>query len=143
MKTAGRFMRLRALILSGLVLAAFGVVIVRAAKVQLFDRSRLQRLARDQTRREIEWAPRRGLITDRRGQPLAVTQDVDSVFADPGAFATHAERETAARELARALHLDARKILRKLDGEKRFVWIQRRVDEAAAQQPATQGGLDR
>jgi cell division protein FtsI (penicillin-binding protein 3) len=132
MKRAGRFMRLRALILSALVLAAFGVVILRAAKVQLFDRSRLQRLARDQTRREIEWAPRRGLINDRRGQPLAVTQDVDSVFADPGAFATRAERETAARELARALHLDARKILRKLDGEKRFVWIQRRVDELAA-----------
>jgi cell division protein FtsI (penicillin-binding protein 3) len=132
MKRAGRFMRLRALLLATLVLAAFGMVIVRAAKVQLFDRSRLQRLARDQTRREIEWAPRRGPINDRRGQPLAVTQDVDSVFADPSAFATRAERETAARELSRALHLDARKILRKLDGEKRFVWIQRRVDELSA-----------
>ena len=82
-----RWMRLRALLVSSALLGCFGAVLARAAKVQLFDRARLSRLARDQTRREIEWAPRRGLITDRRGAPLAVTLDVDSVFADPSAFA--------------------------------------------------------
>ena len=79
----GKWMRVRAIVLGLAVLAAFGVVLLRAAKVQLLDRSRLSRLQRDQTRREVEWAPRRGLIVDRRGEPLAVTRDVDSVFADP------------------------------------------------------------
>lgn len=133
---AGRGTRLRALALGGALLCAFGVVIARAAKVQLFDEARLSRLARDQTRREIEWAPRRGLITDRRGQPLAVTQDVDSVFADPASFAEAGKREVAATLLARALGQPREKVLKKLTGERRFVWLARRVDEATAERVA-------
>ena len=91
------------------------------------------RLQRDQTRRELEWAPRRGLITDRRGEPLAVTRDVDSIFADPAAFETQRAREVAADALSRALHMERRKVLEKLSSpEKRFVWIKRKVDEPAA-----------
>jgi len=126
-------MRVRAIVLGLAVLAAFGVVLLRAAKVQLLDRSRLSRLQRDQTRREVEWAPRRGLIVDRRGEPLAVTRDVDSVFADPSAFETARARAAASAALAGALRLDRARVLEKLQQpDRRFVWIRRRVDEAAA-----------
>src|SRR5215469_14829522 len=97
-----RWVRVRALLLSGLLLLLFAVVLGRAAKVQLFDRSRLARLQRDQTRRELEWAPRRGSILDRHGEALAVTREVDSVFADPSAFDTPKARDQAADQLARA-----------------------------------------
>src|SRR5215468_945027 len=128
-----RWMRVRALALAGSLLLLLGAVLARAAKVQLLDRSRLSRLQRDQTRRELEWAPRRGLIVDRRGEPLAVTRDVDSVFADPSAFETPRARSTAAATLAGALRLDRAKVLEKLQQpDRRFVWIKRRVDEAAA-----------
>src|SRR6267143_2801321 len=99
-------MRMRALLLGLVLFSCFGVVLLRAAKVQLFDRSRLARLQRDQTRRELEWAPRRGLIVDRHGDPLAVTRDVDSVFADPSTFDTPLARERAAGLLAAALRLE-------------------------------------
>jgi cell division protein FtsI (penicillin-binding protein 3) len=126
-------MRVRALLLGLFVLASFAVVLLRAAKVQLLDRSRLARLQRDQTRRELEWAPRRGLIVDRRGEPLAVTRDVDSIFADPSAFETPRARATAAAQLANALRMDRKRVLEKLtQPDRRFVWIKRRVDEAAA-----------
>ena len=126
-------MRLRALLLGGALLLVFAAVLGRAAKVQLFDRSRLSRLQRDQTRRELEWAPRRGLIVDRRGEPLAVTRDVDSVFADPTAFETARARERAAAQLAQALKADRRKLLEKLtQPDKKFVWLKRKIDEAAA-----------
>jgi len=126
-------MRVRAMLLGLAVLGAFGVVLLRAVKVQLLDRSRLSRLQRDQTRRELEWAPRRGLIVDRRGEPLAVTRDVDSVFADPSAFEIPRARSLAAAGLANALRLDRAKVLEKLQQpDRRFVWIKRRVDEAAA-----------
>jgi len=126
-------MRVRALLLFALLVALFGMVMGRAAKVQLFDRSRLARLQRDQTRRELGWAPRRGLITDRRGEPLAVTRDVDSIFADPSAFDAPKAREAAAEALSKTLRLDKRKLLEKLAApEKRFVWIRRRVDEQTA-----------
>ena len=130
---ASRWMRLRATLLGCVLLALFATVLGRAAKVQLFDRSRLSRLQRDQTKRELEWQPRRGLITDRRGDPLAATQDVDSIFADPSAFETPRSREVAADALAKALRTDRRKVLARLeDPQKRFVWIKRRVDDASA-----------
>src|SRR5438270_9451539 len=127
-------MRLRAFLLGAALLALFGVVLLRAAKVQLLDRSRLSRLQRDQTRRELEWAPRRGMIVDRRGEALAVTRDVDSVFADPSAFDSARARDRAAAQLAAALRMEKRKVLEKLtQAERRFVWIRRKVDEAAAE----------
>ena len=131
-KGGNRWMRVRALLLGVLLLGLFGTVLARAAKVQLFDRSRLARLQRDQTRRELEWAPRRGLILDRRGEPLAVTQDVDSIFADPSAFQTQRERDQAADQLARVLKMERSKVLARLSGDKRFVWLKRRVDDQTA-----------
>src|SRR5438552_18862663 len=103
-----RWMRVRARLRGARLVCLFSSVLGRAAKVQLFDRSRLARLQRDQTRRELEWAPRRGLIVDRHGDPLAVTRDVDSVFADPSAFETLKAREKAAGLLAGALHIQKR-----------------------------------
>jgi cell division protein FtsI (penicillin-binding protein 3) len=126
-------MRVRALLLGALLVALLGTVLGRAAKVQLFDRSRLARLQRDQTRRELEWAPRRGLILDRRGQPLAVTRDVDSIFVDPSAFETPRARDQVGGLLASALRMERRKLIEKLaQPEKRFVWVKRRVDEQTA-----------
>jgi len=126
-------MRVRALFLGALLVSLLGIVLGRAAKVQLFDRSRLARLQRDQTRRELEWAPRRGLILDRRGQPLAVTRDVDSIFVDPSAFETPRARDQAGVLLASALRMERRKLIEKLaQPEKRFVWVKRRVDEQTA-----------
>jgi len=132
-------MRMRAALVAAALLAAFGVVLARAAKVQLLDRARLSRLARDQTRREIEWAPRRGTIVDRRGAALAITRDVDSIFADPAAFANARERGAAADLLARALRVERAKLLARLTGEKRFVWLKRRVDEETAARVAGLG----
>jgi cell division protein FtsI (penicillin-binding protein 3) len=139
-RPSARFLRLRALLVAAAIFAGFGVVLLRAAEVQLFDRARLSRLAREQTRREIEWAPRRGKISDRNGAPLAVTQDVDSIFADPSAFATQKEREAAASALARALRRDRADLLRRISQEnRRFVWIQRRADEPQAARVAKLG----
>ncbi len=127
-----RFLRFRALLLGGLVLSLFGVVLTRAAYVQLFDRARLSRKARLQTRREVELSPRRGLITDRRGEPLAVTQDVDSIFADPSAFEGERERKVAAELLARPLQMDKKKLAARLGKQGHFVWLKRRVEPAVA-----------
>src|SRR3954447_26913490 len=139
-RDASRYVRLRALLVAAALLAGFGVVLLRAAKVQLFDRARLSRLAHEQTRREIEWAPRRGKISDRNGAPLAITQDVDSIFADPSAFTTRKERESAASAIARALRRDRADVLRRISQEnRRFVWIQRRADEGQAARVAALG----
>jgi cell division protein FtsI (penicillin-binding protein 3) len=128
-----RYLKVRAIVLGAGVLSLFGVVLGRAAQVQLLDAARLSRKARMQTRREVELQPRRGLITDRRGEPLAVTQDVDSVMVDPSAFQSDAERAQAADQLAKALRLERKKVAERLSKQGHFVWLKRRVDAATAQ----------
>ena len=129
---AGRGTRVRALLLGLGLLLCFAVVAARAAKVQLLDSTRLGQMSTDQTIREIEWAPRRGLITDRAGKPLAITQDVESVFVDPNVLATDERRQEAASGLSQALGQPRERLLRKISSDKRFVWLARKVDEATA-----------
>ena len=128
-----RWMRMRALAIGGVVLGLFGVVMGRAAQVQLLDSARLQRKARVQTRREVELSPRRGLITDRRGESLAVTQDVDSVMVDPSSFGDEAVRDQAAAALAKALRMPKKKVADRLARQGHFVWLARRVEPGVAE----------
>src|SRR5258706_12379733 len=100
-------MRMRALLLGLVLLSGFGVVLLRAAKVQLLDRSRLARLQRDQTRRGLEWGPRGGLIADRRGEPRAGAPAADSGLAHPSAFGTDRARAGAPARPANALRTRA------------------------------------
>jgi cell division protein FtsI (penicillin-binding protein 3) len=129
----GRYVRLRAALLGAALLTLFAVVLGRAAFVQVFDRSRLSRLQRDQTRRELLFAPRRGLIEGRNGEPLAVTRDVDSVFVDPSAFETDRARAFAADALSRSLSMPRAQVLSRLSQpNKHFVWLKRKLDEPTA-----------
>jgi len=132
-KSGGDGTRVRAILLGVVLLLSFAVVLARAAKVQLFDVSRLSRLARDQTRRELEWAPRRGRILDRNGMELAVTEDVESLFVDPSAFPSATDRLHVADLLAKALRVPREKIQKKLEGERHFSWVQRHLDQDAAE----------
>jgi cell division protein FtsI (penicillin-binding protein 3) len=131
-KHDSKWMRFRAILCGALLLGLFAVVLGRAAFVQVLDRSRLSRLQRDQTRRELSFQPRRGLIADRNGEPLAVTRDVDSVFADPSAFDNARYRDSVTDQLSKILQIPRAKILEKLTQEKHFVWIKRKIDEQQA-----------
>ena len=73
---------------------------------------------------------RRGLIVDRNGRTLAITTEVNSVFADPAAVR---DKDRTASVLAAVLGGDVQEIRGKLDRKKRFVWIQRKVPEPQAE----------
>ncbi len=78
----------------------------------------------------MELAPFRGAILDAGGKPLAVTVYADSVFAIPSDVEN--PKSTAA-VLAPLLAVPARELERRLaNPEKEFVWLARRVSEAAA-----------
>jgi cell division protein FtsI (penicillin-binding protein 3) len=106
---------------------ALGAVFLRALRLQVEDRAPLQRIAREQQNTELTLPPKRGAIYDRRGVPLAVSVEVDSAYADPALL--EAPRR-AAGELARALDLDARKVLKSLDPDRHFVWLKRQLAPA-------------
>ncbi|HEX2239617.1 MAG TPA: penicillin-binding protein 2 [Actinomycetota bacterium] len=104
----------------------------RLIVLQIFDAPAYARLAVDQRKREIEIPARRGSIFDRNGEPLAISVDVYSVFADPA----HVQRAYAsARALAPILKMSSATVLEALRGsgpDDRFEYIARQIAPAAA-----------
>jgi cell division protein FtsI (penicillin-binding protein 3) len=92
--------------------------------------------AAKQQQRTFEVAPRRGILYDRNLQELAMTVQVESVYADPSEIA---DKRAAARELAAIVHTDpadqrttADAIVSRLGQGKDFAWVARRVSNAVA-----------
>ncbi len=126
-----RWLRLRL----GLVGVVFGlgllVLVAQAVNLQILRHRELAAKAQRQFLRQVEIAPRRGVIYDRNQEELALSLEVPSVFASPLKI-TNPRR--VGRQLARVLGLDPRRVIARLRSEKGFVWVARRVnpDKAAA-----------
>ena len=87
--------------------------------------------AQKQQQRTFEVAPRRGILYDRNLRELAMTVQVDSIYAVPTEIA---DAQTAARQLAAILHTDPddaqtseEKIAERLAKGNGFAWVARRV----------------
>lgn len=119
------------------VLAILGGVAVllvwRAVDLQVLHREFLQEKGNARHLRVVAMPAHRGMITDRNGEPLAISTPVDSVWANP--------RELLAARvqwprLIRLLQLDAntlhRDLARRVDRE--FIYLKRAVSPELAQQ---------
>ena len=131
--TVGERARWRsALLLAGFALCAAALE-GRILYLQLVDKDFLREQANDRHLRAMEISAHRGSLTDRHGEPLAVSTPVDTIYANPKELKTALNR---LGELATVLDLDdqwlARKITTDLDRE--FVYLKRHVSPAAAQQ---------
>lgn len=77
-------LRLRAVFLLGMVVAIFGVLIVRLAQIQLGGHDHwLERGSEQYWVRDVELSAKRGAILDRRGRVLAHTVSLPSLALDP------------------------------------------------------------
>jgi cell division protein FtsI (penicillin-binding protein 3) len=83
-----------------------------------------QRAARQQSR-SVEVSAKRGVIYDRNGHELAMTINVDSVYAVPSEIPDQA---MAANLMAKILNIDPQEMLAKIQSSRNFVWIARKVD---------------
>ena len=120
--------------LFGIVLLGLGLLVGRrAVQLQVREAAQLREWAENNYLREIEIAPRRGRILDRKGHELASTAELDSVYCNPRQLAYAAD---GTRKLAKALHLDLRDLDKGLASKKEqyFAWVKRRVspDESRA-----------
>ena len=89
----------------------------------------VQRAQRQQNR-TIPVEPRRGNIYDRNGYPLAMSIDVDSVFAVPSEV--H-DQETTAVILGQVLNMDPQEIVARLRVQSQnFAFIKRKIDAETA-----------
>lgn len=123
--------RMRAYLVGVVItLGLFGVVI-RAWALQISDGPRYRTLAARQHGARIDIPPPRGDVIDRKGRPLAVSADTDSIWANPRDVRDVA---TTSDTLAGILRSEPSKIEKKLAGGSRFVWIDRHVNPDVARQ---------
>ena len=98
----------------------------RILYLQVLEADFLSAQGDDRHLRAVQISAHRGSITDRHGEPLAVSTPVDSIWANPQELRTAMER---LGELARVLELDedwlARRITSSLDRE--FVYLRRQL----------------
>ena len=120
-----RYLRLRLLLVGGVFAAALVVLLGRAVHLQVIRHQGLKARAQREFIKQVQIAPRRGIIFDRNQEELAVSLDVESVYAAPTRI-DHPRR--TGRRLARALGLPPRQVIAKLTRRRGFVWIARRVD---------------
>ncbi len=109
---------------------SFALVAARLVHLQVFQKTDLAARAERQQERLVRLEPKRGTIYDRRGRELAVSLDVDSVYAVPSGVDNP---RTLAQRLSRILHEDEHSLARRLASDKHFVWLSRKVDPSRAE----------
>lgn len=118
--------RVRMVMLIGLFLMAALALVARAIELQVMETEFLQEEGEARYLRQVEIPTMRGRITDRHGQPLAVSTPVQSVWAHPGELLQAADRIPL---LASVLGEDADVLQRRLSQRagREFVWVVRRI----------------
>jgi cell division protein FtsI (penicillin-binding protein 3) len=124
-QTARRFTGRVSLILVFFVTVAVSLV-ARAVHLQVLNKDFLNQQADTRHLRTEKISAHRGSITDRNGEPLAISTPVDSVWANPQEFVSAVDRVP---ELARSLNLDAELLMRRITRsmDKEFVYLKRHL----------------
>ena len=102
----------------------FPFLFLRIIHLQLVKKDDLSRLASKQHQRIITFTPKRGTIYDVKENNLAVSIDVDSIYARSSEVKNPSQ---TARKLADILNLDWKTLAKKLKEEKSFIWVKRKV----------------
>ncbi|MFO1318551.1 MAG: penicillin-binding protein 2 [Burkholderiales bacterium] len=107
------------------IVVAFGGLALRTFYLQGPNRDFLQAKGESRYGRVLGISAHRGMITDRNGEPLAVSAPVESVAATPSKVeVTPAQRD----QLAKLLELDRAELDRRLDtGRKGFAFLKRQL----------------
>ncbi len=120
-----------ALLLVGFALCAAALE-GRILYLQLVDKDFLAEQANDRHLRTVQISAHRGSLTDRFGEPLAVSTPIDTVYANPQELKSSLDR---LGELAKALDQDDEWLARRVTSnlEREFVFLKRHVPPADAQ----------
>ena len=122
----------RRLLMLGLMLSGFVALAGRSAQLQLLDGDFLQGQADARHLRVVQVPAHRGMITDRNGEPLAISTPVESVWANPR------ELVASSGDLARVaalLDINTEQLQRLLGQRKdrEFVYLRRHMAPDKAQ----------
>ena len=106
------------------------IIVARLIILQVLHYGEWVHRAERQQQRTVEISPQRGIIYDRNGQELAMTVPVDSVFAVPSEV--H-DQTTTSELLAKLIGEDPDSVLERMQSQKNFAWVARKVDGDTAE----------
>lgn len=109
----------------GLFSVLFLAILARAFELQVLESDGLKKMAMRQHKKTVSVQSKRGDIYDRNLKELAVSIEVDSVYAQPSRIDSPRQ---AARVLAAALSMDRSEIESRISSSPNFVWLKRQVD---------------
>ena len=119
-----------------LVMAFFALVasslVARAIHLQVLDKDFLNQQADTRHLRTESISAHRGTISDRNGEPLAISTPVDSIWVNPKEFASAVDKIP---QLAKALELKSETLMRRITRsmDKEFLYLKRHLNPSTAQ----------
>ena len=114
------------------VLLGFAVLLARAVYLQGLHTAFLQQKGDARYSRTLTLSAHRGMITDRNGEPLAISTPVESIWASPPDVSVDASQ---IKQLAGLLGMDPVDVSKKLSNSERgFVYLKRRIPPELAGQ---------
>jgi cell division protein FtsI (penicillin-binding protein 3) len=116
--------KVRVIFVSFFLFFCFVLIVGRMFQLQVLKKEQLYKLAAQQHYIQIPLVPKRGIIYDRKENELAVSIEVDSVYADPKEI-VGVEKTT--KDLDSVLQLDRNELREKLKSRRSFEWIQRKI----------------
>ena len=119
-----KWARTRIIIIGTIFGLLFLAVTVQAFRLQIVQHEEMLKKAERQHQRIVPLTPVRGTIMDRNGNKLAVSLEMDSCFAEPRNIQ---DIDGTATVLAPFLRTTKQELLKKLNGSKNFVWLERRL----------------
>jgi cell division protein FtsI (penicillin-binding protein 3) len=123
--TARNSTSFRLYLLAGLFVLWCCGICARLVYLQIFRYGTFEQRAQRQRQRSEEVSPRRGIIYDRFGNELAMSINVDSIFAVP----TEMPKPSSTMSLlARITKQDPRELMARCDASKTFCWVVRKPD---------------
>ncbi len=135
LQTTGKFTGRLSLVIAFFALAAVALV-ARAVQLQVVNKDFLNRQADTRHLRTEKISAHRGAITDRNGEPLAISTPVDSIWANPQELSSAVDRVP---ELARILQGDPDQLMRRITRsmDKEFLYLKRHLSPQTADQILT------
>ena len=119
------------LILAGLLVCVVAIA-WKLAALHVWQRDFLQGQGNARAIRTIPLMANRGLITDRNGEPLAISTPVQSIWVNPGKLV---DQPQSIDELAAQLELDPQALANSIraNAAKEFLYVKRRLPPATAE----------
>ena len=124
-----KWTRFRIRFIGGIFIFLLSVSVARAFYLQIYEQERFAHLAEKQHLKVVQLTPSRGAIFDSTNSALAVSIEMDSLYAEPRNMENIPE---AAARLAPVIGMTKEELARKMRGNKGFVWLARRLTPEVA-----------